>query len=277
MPVDQWELVNVGGIDYWEIQTARFRVPAEWVPGSNMFIAVAAPTGQGSFPAAVQGDPGDTPVIVPEVDLTVLEHDDPTPASSTWVETSPDTYQEQRTIHKGVPGDDGVMVLDLEDYGTPVAGKMLVVNDTADNLEYITPKVGDKFWPASIVNTPSGQPGYTLCSVAIPGQQFDWRPIVEGQTVVTGTGADVRVDILARLNDATSGNIVGRGFGIPGAGPEKLILSDGPPAGSATNFDVVAAGADAVIYLRCERQTGTDTFTTLAATTTFSVRVAPVP
>ena len=277
MPVDQWELVNVGGIDMWEIETARFRVPAEWVPGSNMFIAVAAPTGQGSFPATVQGDPGDTPVIVPEVDLTVLEHDDATPASSLWVETSPDTYQEQRVIHKGVPGDDGVMVLDVEDYGTPVAGRVLALNATADGFEYLTPKVGDKYWPASIVNTPSGQLGYTLCSVAISGQPFDWRPVVEGQTIVTGTGADVRVDILARLNDATSGNIVGRGFGIPGAGPDRLVLSDGPPAGSANNFDKVLAGADAVIYLRCERQTGTDTFTTLAATTTFSVRVAPVP
>lgn len=275
---ETWEVVTVGGVDYYEIETARFRVPVDWVPGSNMFIAVAGPNGgSGSFPAIAKGDQGDTPVLEPEVSLTVLEADDPTPASSTWTEVSPGVYQESRTIHKGPKGDDGDTVIDPEDFGTPVAGKLLVVNPAGDGFVYQSQKVGDRYIPATIANAPSGNVGYTLCSVAIPAQDFDWRPEVEGQTVVTGTGANVRVDVIARLNTEASGNIVGRGFGVPGAGPVAIGLSSGPPAGSADSYDRVAAGASAVIYLRVERQSGTDTFTTSASTTTFKVRVAPIP
>lgn len=278
MAVDEWALVNVDGIDYWEIETARFRVPAEWVPGSNMFIAVAAPTGQGNFPAAVQGDPGLPPDLTPEVDLTVLTYDDPTPASSLWVETSPGVYQESRVIHEGQPGTDGVMVLNLTDYGTPVAGNILVLNTAADALEWQSQKVGDKWWPATLNNTPSGNAGYTLGSIAIAGQPFPWRPVVSAQTLVTGTGTgDVRVDLIARLNNETSGNEVGRGLGVAGIGPNPIILHDGPPAGSARSYDRVEAGDDAVIFLRAERQSGVDTFTTSASTTLFSVKVAPIP
>lgn len=273
---DVWTTVDVGGVDYWEIETARFRVPVDWVPGSQMFIAVAAPTGQGSFPAAVKGDDGATPTISTTINLTALDYGDAAADSAEWTETDPNTYELDLVLHKGPPGDDGDTVLNLEDYGTPTAGKLLVVNSAADDLEYQTQPVGDRLIPATISNTPSGNTGYTLCSLGVAAQDFDWRPVVSGQTVVTGTGSDVRVDLLARLNNAAAGNIVGRGFGVAGAGPNPIILSDGPPAGSAETYDKVAAGSAAVIYLRCERQSGTDTFTTSASTTTFSVTVKPI-
>lgn len=274
---EEWTIVTIDGVDYWEIETARFRVPVDWVPGSNMFIAVASGGGQGNFPAAIQGDPGEPPDLTSAVVLTVLEPDDSTPDSSSWVETSPGVYQEHRTIHKGAKGDDGDTVIDVNDFGTPVAKKALVVNTAGTALEYQTQKVGDKYWPASISNTPSGNTAYTLCSVSVPAQDFDWHPVVSGQTVVTGTGSNVRVDLVARLNTEASGNIVGRGFGNAGVGPATVNLSDGPPAGSATTYDKVSAGNAAVIYLRVERQSGTDTFTTSGSTTTFSVRVNPIP
>jgi hypothetical protein len=274
---EEWTVVTIGGVDYWEIETARFRVPVDWVPGSQMFIAVASGGGSGNFPAAIQGDPGEPPDLTSAVVLTVLEPDDPTSDSSSWVETSPGVYQEHRTIHKGAKGDDGDTVLDVTDFGTPLPGKIVVVNADSDALEYQTQKVGDRYWPASIANTPSGNVAYTLCSVAVAAQDFDWRPTVSGQTVVTGTGANVRVDVIARLNNETSGNIVGRGFGVAGVGPATVGLSAGPPAGSASTYDKVSAGAGATIYLRVERQSGTDTFTTSGSTTHFSVRATPIP
>lgn len=277
MAEDVWEIVNVGGIDYWQIETTRFLVPVDWVPGSKMFIAVAAATGQGNFPAAVKGEQGDTPTLDTIVNLTALDYDDPDPDGASFTETSPGTYQLNLTLHKGPQGADGDTVLDPTDFGTPVYKKILVVNAAADDFEYQSQKVGDRYVPATISNTPSGNPAYTLCPVGIPAQDFDWRPHVEGQTIVTGSGSNVRVDVIARLNDATSGNIVGRGFGVSGAGPATVALSSGPPPGSADSYDKVSAGAAATVYLRAERQSGTDTFTTSGSTTTFSVEVRPVP
>lgn len=275
---EEWGTVTIGGKDYWEIETARFRIPKDLAPGQNMFLAVAQPDGgSGAFPAILQGDPGETPTLSTTVNLTALDYDDPDPDAASWTETAPDVYELDLTLHKGPPGEDGDTVLDPTDFGTPVAGKMIVLNSGATDFEYITPKVGDRHFPASIANTPSGNTGYTLCSVAVAAQDFDWRPVVSGQTLVTGTGADVRVDLIARLNNATSGNIVGRGFGVAGVGPANIGLSNGPPAGSASTYDKVSAGAAATIYLRVERQSGTDTFTTSGSTTTFSVRVAPIP
>lgn len=275
---ETWDVVNVGGVDYYEIETARFRVPVDWVPGSNMFLAVAGPDGgSGNFPAIAKGDPGDTPTIDTSINLTALDADDVTADSASFTETSPGVYQLNLTLHKGPQGDDGDTVIDPTDFGTPAAKKILVVNSAADGFEYQSQLVGDRFIPATISNTPSGNTSYTLCSVAVAGQGFDWRPVVSGQTLVTGAGADVRVDLIARLNDAAAGNIVGRGFGVAGIGPAPVVLSSGPPAGSASTYDKVAAGAAATIYLRAERQTGTDTFTTSGSTTTFSVRVCPIP
>jgi len=94
---------------------------------------------------------------------------------------------------------------------------------------------------------------------------------------VTGTGTDVQVDLVARLDNATSGNIIGRGISRAGQYPPPIILTPGPPAGSVDGYDKVLAGNAATIYLRAERQTGTDTFTTSASTTLFSVEVNPVP
>lgn len=276
MAEDVWETVTINGVQYWQIETALFRVPVDWVPGSKMFLAVAAATGQGNFPAAVQGEPGSTPTISPTVTLTALEADDTDPDAASWTETSPGVYELALTLHKGPKGDDGDTVLNVNDFGTPVAKKMLVVNSSIDGFVYQTQPVGDRYIPATISNTPSGNTAYTLCSVAIPAQDFDWRPQVRGQTLVTGTGSNVRTDLIARLNDAAAGNIVGRGFGTAGMGPVAIALSSGPPAGAPDTYDKVSTGNPATIYLRVERQSGTDTFTTSASTTAFAVKVDPV-
>lgn len=252
-----------------------------------MFIAVAAPIGGlGSFPALVQGDVGPPPTL-DDINYTFLEDGDATPDSASWTETSPGVWQLNLVIHKGPEGDPGDTAVDLGDFtGTPLVGKILVVNSAVDGFEYQIQKVGDRFVPAAIANTPSGNIAYTLCAVSIPAQGFDWRPEVEGQAVILPTSVNVRVDLIARLDAGLggtpeiSGNIVGRGFGTPSifhGVSETIVISSGPPTNASSTYDKVAAGTAAVVYLRAERQTGVATFTTTATDTRFRVRVCPIP
>lgn len=280
MTTTTWNTTTIDGKEYLVVESAQFRIPLDFDASSNMFIAVAAPTGGlGNFPALVQGDPGDAPTLTEAIVVTPLAYEDTTPDSATWVETSPDTYQMHMTSRGGPPGSDSNLTilnaLDLE--GSPVMGATIVVNPAGDGFEFQTPMVGDRYIPATINSTPSGNAGYTLCAVGVPAQNFDWRPEVSGQCIVSPTSADTQVDLIARLDNATAGNIVGRGFSLAGLTPPPLVLSAGPPAGSADGYDTVLAGNTATIYLRAERQTGTGTFTTSATTTTFKVRVAPIP
>jgi len=257
--------------------------PMEWDPSSQMFFAVAVPDGGvGSFPILAKGDTGDVPGIDLSVNFTALAYDNPTAASASFTEISPDTYKLTLQVHEGAPGSPTAFALhDSVDIDSGVMGVgKIIVGTGADTFGYESPKVGDSFWPATISNTPSGNAGYTLCPVAIPAQPWAWRPEVHGQCVVTGTGSDVRADLLARLDNSTAGNIVGRGVGaVLGVNPSGIptVLVDGPPAGSADSYNKVPAGTPATIYLRVERQSGADSFTTSDSTTTFKVKVNPVP
>lgn len=282
MPVTNWSTTIIDDKEYLVIDVAKFRIPLDWDPSSNMFIAVAAPDGGlGSFPGLVQGDTGPAPSIDTAINFTPLADGDPTPDSASWTEISADTYKLNLALHVGEKGDAASFNLaDADDLaGTPTAGKIIVVNSAANGFDYASQKVGDEYWPAAINNTPSGNSAYTLCQVSIPAQPVAWRPQVAGWCVISGTGADVQVDLVARLDDQSAGKILGRGRGRIGLNPEgdSTVLVSGPPAGVAADYNKVAAGVAATIFLRAERQTGSQTFTTIGTATQFSVRVCPVP
>ena len=278
-----WNTTTIDGRQWLVVDLAKFMVPMEWDPSSQMFFAVAVPDGGiGSFPILAKGDTGDVPNINLSVDFTPLAYSDATAASAAFTEISPDTYKLALQVHEGAPGSVGTFELhNATDITSGVLGTgRILVGTGASTFGYESPKVGDTFWPATMSNTPSGNPGYTLCPVGIPAQPWAWRPEVWGQSVVTGTAADVRVDLLARLDNAASGNIVGRGVGASlgvNAAGIPTVLVDGPPAGSADAYNKVPANTAATIYFRAERQSGGDTFTTSNTTTTFKVKVNPVP
>jgi hypothetical protein len=312
MPTETWNITTIDGKQYLVVDVAKFRIPLDWDPSSNMFFAVSYPDGGiGNFTALAKGDPGDVPTLNLPIALTELAADDPTPASASFTETSPDTYTLNLALHKGAKGDPGDTILQPSDYGTGLAGDYLVV-DSSTNAFTLTPqRVGDRYLPATILAAPSGNAAYTLCTVPVPPQRFSWRPQVEGFCEITGTSADVKVDLVARLDSATAGNIVGRATqpagsgtvttnttvvtvqgasGASGAsGPTTTttstssyafathVLSSTPPAGSDVGYDIVPAGESAVIYLRAERVAGSGTFTTSTTTTGFCVNVLPVP
>lgn len=270
----------IDGREYLVIDVAKFRIPMDWDPTSNMFIAVAAPDGGlGSFPGLVKGDPGPAPVIETGISFAALPPGDPTPASASWTLVGPNTYRLNLALHEGPKGDvTSFKLADADDLtGTPIAGRVIAVK-AGGGYEYVSRRAGDEYWPALINNTPSGNSAYTLCQVSIPAQDFAWRPQVSGWSVISGTGADVQVDLIARLNDQAAGRIVGRGRGKIGVNADgsPTVLVSGPPAGSPADYNKVAAGATATIFLRAERQSGSQTFTTVGSASAFSVRVCPV-
>lgn len=281
-----WQTTSIDGKDFLVIDVAKLRIPLEWDPSSNVFLAVAAPDGAlFNFPALVKGDPGVTPDIDTSIIFTALEPGDATADFASFTEISTNVYQLHLGLHKGIKGDDGVMILNPPDYGTPVAGRTLVLNDTLDAFVYQAIKCGDRYRPASFAAAPTGNPGYTLAAIPISAQPWDWRPSLEGQCVVTPTGADFQGNYLVRLsttgisNGETAGPIIASGFGPIGlnAAGFATILSSAMAAGSSNTADKVLAGNTATLYVRVERQSGAQTFTTQAVTTLCEARVNPIP
>lgn len=280
-----WNEVTIDGIDYWVIDTSYFRIPKNWDPTSQIFFAVGVPSGGvGFFQAVAQGDPGVSPTIDTSINFTPIPPGDATLDYASFSVTGPNLYKLNLGLHTGQDGNDGAAVINVADYGTPIFKKILRVNSAQTSLEYQTQLVGDSAWPAVINNTPSGNAGFTLCSVSVPAGavDFDWRPGIEGQCVITGTGSDLIVNLVARLNNETAGNIVGYSFGSSELSATTHVhpthvLSSGPPAGVPESYNRVAAGAAATIYLRAERQFGAETFTTSNSTTRFKVKVEPIP
>jgi hypothetical protein len=282
MPVTNWATTTIDGKEYLVIDVAKFRIPLDWDPSSSMFIAVAAPDGGlGSFPGLVQGDPGPAPVIETAINFTALPDGDPTPDSASWTKVAANTYKLNLALHQGAKGDAASFNLaDADDLtGNPVPGRVVAVNSTGRGFEYAAQKAGDEYWPALVSNTPTGNSAFTLCQVSIPPQPFAWRPQVAGWCVISGTGSDVQVDLIARLDDQAAGKILGRGRGRIGqnADGSPTVLVSGPPSGSPADYNKIAAGAAATIFLRAERRSGSQTFSTVGSSTEFSVRVCPVP
>lgn len=283
-PVVTWQQVTINGIQYLEINTALLRIPLDWDPSSGLFIAVGVPSGGfGNFPALVTGPAGPPPSFDSTINLTVLDWNDPSNDSAGLTllgvngAGGPD-YQASLVIHAGPPGEDGITTLDPTAYGDPMTGFGLVYSAADGGFVYQAPLCGDRYIPATINSAPAGNPTYNLCAVAIPAQAYDWRPDIEGQSVVTASGgSNVAVDLVARLNNQSSGNVVGQGIGLAGAGPFQNVMSSGPPAGSTDSYDRVYAGASAVVYFNAERSSGTNTFTTSSASSQFCVKVRPIP
>lgn len=269
------------------IWTGQVQIPKTYDPTTKSAIILLGPEGGiADIPALVQGDPGQPATLDEAINFTALAYDDPTADSASFTTITPGSstvapvYRLNLALHKGAPGSDATgSILGASDItGTATDGYIVAKKTGEDKAVWVAQKAGAQYVPASISNT-SGTDGQnrTLCSVSIPAQPFDWRPRVFGQCVIAGTAA-TRVDLLARLNDATSGDIVGRAYGQVGATPPVAVLVSGVPAGSTATIGKVSAGSSATVFLRAEQQASTtDQYTTAGATTSFMVEVAPIP
>lgn len=258
------------------------------VDGSGSAVIMVRPdtsfVGAG-FTAIETGPPGPPPTFDETVNFTPLDPADPTDDFATLTTLTPPTsttaghYRLNLGLHTGQAGADGDTVLTPTDYSdTPTPGHTLVVDAAGTGFELSSRRVGGRHSPVTLSNTAAGNAKSTIGVVSVaPGTyDFPYRFEVEAQTVVTGTGDNVSVNLVARLNDENGGNIIGLGFGIGGL-IDRLVLSDGPPPNSPDSWDVIPAGAGATVYLRAEQQEGSDSFTTSASTTWLNARVVAVP
>jgi hypothetical protein len=269
-----WTETTISGVDYYQMP-AVLRVPVNFDPSSNVFVAVAAPGASANFPAAVQGPPGPIQTIT-TVTLTALAYNDPTAASATLTPLSSTTAQLALKLHEGAPGANGTTTLQMSTYGTPLGGDVLVVDPTATTFVYQPQKIPARYQPATIQAVPGGVTNFTLATVSVPALPYDWRPRCHGYCIITGTGPNQQTDLLVRLNDQNAGNIVARATSLAGQTPAPHVLSPGTVPGAADTFDRILAGNAATLYFRTERQSGTDYYTTSAATSQFDVETLPI-
>lgn len=291
----EWNDYTLEGEEGWLWWGGVF-VPADFDRRSLAAAVFIAPAmGRASVPAAAQGDNGLSP------DIDIIGHEvaaatalpTPNPAKTVIDPGGPGEaahYQYDWYVHKGNDGSSGTFTLlsatDL--IGTPgvdyyPAYTVDIDPGTGGNQPGATwkpQKVGNVYWPASTTAATSTAGPVTLAQTAsIPSFPFDWRPEAYACATITGAAADVRVDLAARINNATTGEVCGNTFGIPGTGPAVSIMTPGPPAGSnpATYGRVAAGVSGTVVYLRAERVAGSAAFSIPADTIKFYVKVVPLP
>lgn len=260
--------------------------------GTGFFLAAAAPqgglpTGLGRYPALAKGEPGFAPSLVP-MGITELDSDDPTPASfdiqpiADATEVSGPVYGVTLALHKGKDGADGAALITPSDYGTPVFGQALTVAAGEASFELTYPKVGGQHLPASISSAPAGSTAeFTMAQIDVTAgtYNFDWTPSLRGNAITVGaggtggTGTDLQVDLIVRLNDETGGNIIGRGRGVSGVKTyQPNIISK-----VETGTNVIAAGDAATLYFRTKKITGSATYSAASTDAAFEMIAVPVP
>ena len=256
------------------------------VDGRGMAMIMVKPDGSmvgSGFTAIEQGPPGQPAVLDLAPDVTWLEPGDPTADSYVFEEITPPTlstpgvYRAVIVMHKPEKGEDGDTVLDPDDFEDVAVGKVIAVNADEDDFELVLPKIPEVFYPASISNVGSGNANATVAEIPIPSRPWARRVSAEGFGVVTGESADVRVNLLARLNNAASGNIVARCVGV--AQTERLSFSGGKPIEAGTvadGYDQIAAGASATLYIRTERSAGSVTYTASASNAQYRAVTLPL-
>lgn len=288
MPEYGMTTFDENGVEWFVLDTRiKFRVP--WDPNSPVYVLAAPPGGVGhsNYPFMIKGDNGLSPLLHEDADVTEIEHDDPDPVTSTWVQLSPGNpetgdpplYKEVKTVRKGPPGADGTTTLDPSDYGSPAPKRILVVNGTSTAFEYAPQKVGGMHWASAITEAPAGTTaGHQLTSISVAANTypFDWRPCPVGCSFVSGTTSDMQVDLVARLTNS-GGAILGKCGGMVGAS-DRLILSPGPDTGAADSVNKIAANAAATVVFRTEKQAGTGTYSTgIIDESRVGMLVVPVP
>lgn len=289
-----WREYTWDGVEGY-LWDAKLFISKDYNPETGVAMAFFAPPGgRAAVPAMVKGDPGIPFTPGEGILVGELEWDDPTPVSLTWVLKTPGTdlvpavYDYHYTQRKGAPGDPSELdFLDASDLvGTPTVGYYpawvadtgLAQGLTASGEEgaiWTPPPLGARRVAAGIPSTDNSNGVVrTLTYVQMPVSPVKTRLHCQGQSVVVGTGANVRVDLMARVGNGTNegnGDIIARTFGQIGATPQTLRLLD------TVDYVIPAGVGPTTVYLRAERQAGADSFTTQGVTTTFVVDQIPAP
>jgi hypothetical protein len=248
--------------------------------------------GVSNLPALVQGDPGLSPTLR-NVNMTQVAYGTTAPAS-TWTLVTPGTstvapvYDLNLYVNSGQIGATGSSTNissapDVEG-GPPGSGTdgytLYWVN--ADSKWKISPAKRTAY-PFTVLNSSfsaayNGNAGqYIVASVGVPAQPYAWRPKVHAAMYATGT-VNTHVDLVARLNNATTGDQVGYGLGSTGVGPYPIVLQSafGASVAGTSTYGQVAAGSSATIFLVAQQTASTtDNWQTLNTNAYFTVEAVP--
>lgn len=229
--------------------------------------------GVGSLPFLAQGLPGMPPVF-DHISVEEVPPGQPLPSPNpvaTLVTPggsgTASHYNLKFYIHAGATGPTGANhISTASDLATtPALGE-------TTNGYVLAYRASDGKW----VPTPSGLGGQTytsppiaatgasstnprlLTQISVPPQPFDWRPRCFGQVVTDGSIA-TRIDVIARVGDPTSGDMVGYSRGMTTPDISTNIVLPAFPAGASVpgSHGRVAAGSPATIYLRAEQKNAT--------------------
>lgn len=250
---------------------------------SGLFLACASPQGglpRGvtNLPALLKGDAGPAPSL--ELGSFIeLAHDDVTPARFDINRTvdatavSGPVYTLDVALHGGIPGNPGAAIITPSDYGTPEYGQQLEVAPGGATFQLAHPRVLG-FHPATI-QTAAGttaEAAHAVIDIAAGTYHQDWYPVVTGHSIIIGTG-DIQCDLIARLDDATGGDIIGRGHGrLTGTTTQQPNLSFGVESGTG----IVAADEAATIFIRGKRISGAVGYAAAESTARFSMMAVAV-
>lgn len=248
--------------------------------------------GVSNLPALVQGDPGLSPtlrnVIVNQVAAGT------TPPASSWTLVTPGTstvppvYDLNLYVNSGAAGATGPSTNissapDVEGgppgsgtdgytlYWVNADGKWKISAPKRTAFPYTVPN-------SSFATAYNGNAGtYVVASVGVPAQPYAWRPKVHGAIYATGT-INTHVDLVCRLNNATTGDIVGYGLGQTGAGPYPIVCQPafGASVSGSSTYGQVAAGTAATIFLIAQQTASTtDNWQTVNTNAYFTVEAVP--
>lgn len=265
-------------------------------PDTGVAYLILTPDGGvGALPFLAQGLPG-LPPVFDSISVVEVAPATPLPTPNPVVTTiSPGgngvashlalTFY----IHSGATGATGSNTISTAtdiDLTTPLGvatnGYTLIYNSTSGKwVPTPTSITASDTYPSPLIAATSNNNASPriLTQVNVPALPFNWRPRCFGGTTVNGALL-TRVDLIARLNDSTSGDQVGYSKGQQGAAPPPNILIPGYPGGSSApgSFGRVLAGNAATIYLVAEQKSNTNgSWSTPASPDTwFQVEVQPV-
>lgn len=267
------------------VMTGTWTIVNGFDPSTGVVYLVGTPDGgTGGLPFGTQGESGLSPTL--NFTLEEVDPDDDLPDPNPDVTLTSEGAAGQRNVyditlyvHKGAKGDSSTFeLLSATDLTGALTDEYVLAKKTgAGEVYFIPQRVGDQYI-GTPVSTSGATTGRTLASVSIPAQPFDWRPRVFATTTVSGT-TNTRVNLYARVGNATDGHQVGFAKGIAGATPPPLVLIPAAPSGSDIPGDYgrIAAGATSIVYLRAEQQAATsDSWATTDVDTTLWVEVAPL-
>jgi hypothetical protein len=241
-------------------------------------MTITASNGFSSLPAVAAGAPGQPTQW--QLSLTPVAFGTALPEENPAVNVvSPGGPGEANVIaanfylNQGAPGDVGSFLVssadDVIDIGEGLLGDVLSIVGL-DPIQFApaTPPLAGLFFPTTVNNTTSSSGEQrTLAEIAVPEFTFNWAPLIAGQCVIVPGDGTAQVNLVARLNNAETGQVVATGVGVAGQ-TTPIILSNGPPAGSAEGFGLVGPNTAATIYINAEQIGGTvGDFSTEAATT----------